>query len=117
MDKINIRGLEVRCIIGTKPIERENAQKVVIDISLECDFSKAAKTDHLADTVNYKELKDGILDMASGSKFFLLEKFTEKVADLCLSKEGVKSARISAEKPGALTGARTVGVEIVRARQ
>ena len=117
MDKIRIRGLEVHCIIGTRPVERENRQKVVMDITLDCDFSKASRTDNLADTVNYKELKDRICEMVADSSYFLLEKLAEKIAEICLVTPGVESVSLAIDKPGALTGARTVGVEIVRCRK
>ena len=117
MDKIHICGLEEHCIIGTRPVERDNRQKVVIDITLECDFSKASQTDELSDTVNYKDLKDRICVMVAGSSFFLLEKLAEKVASMCLDTPGVESVTLAVYKPGALTGARTVGVEITRRRK
>ena len=117
MDRINIRELEVQCIIGTKPVERENAQKVVIDISLDGDFTKAAKSDQLSDTVNYKALTDDICGMVGKSDFFLLERLAEGIADLCLAHDGVFSVRVSAEKPGALLDAKSVGVELVRPKQ
>ncbi len=117
MDKIRISGLEVRCIIGTKPVERRNMQKVLIDIALDCDLNKAAKSDKLEDTINYKRLTDDILEMVAASKCFLLEKLAEKIASLCLSDPKVSAVSVSLDKPGALESARTVGVEIVRSRQ
>lgn len=114
MDKIFIRELEIDCIIGTKPVERERPQTVVINISLECDLSAAAESDDLNDTINYKKLSDEICEMVSASSFFLLEKLAEQVATICLNTDGVNSVTVSADKPEALPAARTVGVEIVR---
>jgi FolB domain-containing protein len=117
MDRIIISELEIRCIIGVREMERKNKQKVVVDVSLECDFSKAARSDDLEDTVNYKELKDNICAMVEKSKFFLLEKLAEKIAAMALKVDGVSSVTVRVEKPGALTGARSVGVEITRCRK
>jgi FolB domain-containing protein len=117
MDKIHICGLELHCTIGTRPVERTNRQKIVLDITLECDFSKAAETDELSDTVNYKDLKDRISGMVEVSSFFLLEKLAEEVASMCLATPGVESVSLAVYKPGALAGASNVGVEITRRRK
>lgn len=116
MDKIFIRELEVDCIIGTKPFERETPQRVVINISLECDLSEAGESDDLNDTINYQTLSDEICAMVSASSFFLLEKLAEQVASICLNTRGVSSVTVSAGKPEALPAARTVGVKIVRSK-
>ncbi len=117
MDRIIITELEVRCIIGTREVERKNKQKVVINIELETDLSKAAKSDDLEDTVNYKDLKDEVCRMVEKSECFLLEKLADQIAAMCLQVDGVDAATVRAEKPGALTGARTVGVQVTRCRE
>lgn len=117
VDKIRISDLETFCIIGTKPVERRNMQKVIINILLECDFSKSAKSDKLEDTVNYKKLSEDVFEMVSAGKFFLLEKLAENVASVCLRDDMVSTVAVSVDKPGALDAAKSVGVEIVRSRQ
>lgn len=117
MDRIFIRDLEIHCIIGTKPVERTNRQKVVINVVLYCDFSRAAQSDRIEDTVNYKKLKDDIVAMVERSEFFLLERLVDEIAGICMKEDLVSRVRVAADKPGALTGARTVGVEIERMRQ
>lgn len=116
MDRIFIRDLEVHCIIGTKPVERTNRQKVRINIVLDCDFSEASVSDRLEDTVNYKKLKDDIIEMVARSECQLLERLAEQIAGICMKEALVSKVRLSVDKPGALTSARTVGVEIERVR-
>ncbi|NLF31482.1 MAG: dihydroneopterin aldolase [Planctomycetes bacterium] len=115
-DRIHIRDLALRCIIGVYPEERHAAQEVVINITLWADLARAGRSDDLADTVDYKAVKNAVVAMVEASRFQLLEALAEKVAGICLAAEGVAAAGVLVEKPGALTGARTVGVELFRRR-
>jgi FolB domain-containing protein len=114
MDKILIRDLSLRAIIGTFPEERNIKQDVLFNIELHCDLSKAGKSDKLEDTVNYKEVKQAIIKHVEKSECFLVEALAEQVAKICLSQEGVKSTKVTLDKPGALRYARSVAVEIER---
>ncbi len=115
-DKIIIRDLAVNCIIGIMPKERIAAQQVIINVTLACDLSKAAASDAIQDTVDYKELKLAIVDMVEKSSFQLIEKLAQSVADLCLNIPAVSQVTVSIDKPAALTRARSVAVEITRER-
>ena len=117
LDKIHIRELTFRCIIGTNAEEREKPQDVVVDIMLEADLRRAGQSDCLDDTVNYKAIKQQIVAMGEASQFFLVERMAEAIASICLGHAPVQRATVSVHKPGALRFARTVGVEIVRERQ
>lgn len=116
MDKIHIRDLKVLCIIGTNPHERVEEQEVCINITMECDYAAACQSDDIADTVNYKTLKDELVAYVGASDFFLIEKLAEEIASRCLADERVGQVTVSVDKPGALTGARSVAVEIERSR-
>ena len=113
-DRILLRDLSVICIIGVMPRERLIPQKVVFNISLGFDLKKAGQSDNLEDTLNYKILRDEIVRSVKSSKFLLIEKLIEHVASLCLTKPGVTDVKLSLDKPGALTGCRSVAVEIER---
>lgn len=114
MDKIFIRDLTFRCIIGINPEERVNKQDVVINLELYTDFSRALASEDIADTVNYKSLKLAVMALVEGSSFLLVEKLAQAVAELCLTTEGVRAVRARVEKPTALRFARSVGVELFR---
>jgi FolB domain-containing protein len=114
MDKILIRDLSLKAIIGTYPEERNLRQDVLFNIELRCDFSRAGRTDKLEDTINYKEVKQDIIKFVEHSEFFLVEALAEKVAEICLSHKGVESVKVVLDKPGALRYARSVAVEIER---
>ncbi len=116
MDKIIIRDLSVNCIIGINEEERTVKQDVVINVVMCIDLSIAGLSDVFADTLDYRALKRRIYDMASESSYNLIEALAEKVAELCLGDERVYSATVTVDKPGALSGARSVAVEIERKR-
>lgn len=116
MDKIYIRDLLCRCIVGIYPDERENKQDVIINIEMACDLSKAAASDDIDDTINYKSVKKEIMALVESSSFLLIERMAGEIASLCLAHEGVRQVRVTVDKPGALRFARSVAVEIVRTR-
>ena len=116
LDKIYIRDLLCRCIVGIYPEERENKQDVVINIEMACDLSPAAASDNIDDTINYKSVKKEIMALVESSGFLLIERMAGEIASLCLAHEGVRQVRVTVDKPGALRFARSVAVEIVRTR-
>ena len=115
-DRITIRDLEIECIVGTQPKERVTPQTVRINIVLECDLAPAAKSDDIADTVDYKLLKNRLVEAIERSDFYLIERMAEHVAGMCLEEARVQAVTVTVDKPGALTGARSVAVEITRKR-
>ena len=117
MDHILIREIEVECIIGILPRERTTKQRVLIDIDLSVDLSRAAASDDIADTVDYKELKNRIVTMVEESQFLLIERLAHQIAEICLQESLVERVSVTLDKPDALTSARSVAVSITRGRQ
>ena len=115
-DKIFIRKLEVSCIIGTQPKERVAKQMVSISIVLLCDLERAGKSDCIEDTIDYKILKDRIVAEIRNSNFFLIERMAAHISEICLESELVCEVTVTVDKYGALTGARSVAVEVIRNR-
>ena len=116
MDKIYIRDLALRCIIGVYPEERESKQDILVSVILGTDLHAAGKSDDLADTVNYKVIKLEILDFVENSSFQLIESLAENIAAICLKHAGVRTVTVTIDKPGALRFARSVAVEVTRTK-
>jgi dihydroneopterin aldolase/D-erythro-7,8-dihydroneopterin triphosphate epimerase len=116
-DKIYIRDLKIRCIIGVNQDERTEKQDVVINVILFTDTRKAGRTDDLADSVDYKRVKKAILSLVESSEFLLIEKLTDEIAKVCLDDSKVQKVNVTVDKPGALRYTRSVAVEIVRTRE
>ena len=104
----------MECIIGIFDWERKTPQKILIDLEFPADIRRAANTDHINDTLDYKRIAKRILDYVSKSSFQLIETLAEKLADLLLSELGLRSVTLRISKPGALRGSKNVGVEITR---
>jgi dihydroneopterin aldolase/D-erythro-7,8-dihydroneopterin triphosphate epimerase len=116
MDRIVIRDLLLRCVIGTNAWEREVKQDVVLTVVLYADLGRAGATDDLADTVNYRSVAKRIIEHVEASHYHLVEALAEHVAQLCLAEPRVARAEVTVEKPGAVRFARSVGVTVVRER-
>jgi len=116
-DRIYVRDLSLRCIIGIFPEERKNRQDVIVNLLLEGPFSGAARTDSIEQTANYKTITKKIIQLVEHSEFFLIETLAEKISEVCLSDPLVMRAQVTLDKPGALRFARSVAVEIVRERK
>lgn len=117
MDKIFIRDLALRCIIGIFPEERREKQDVIINVEMHADLRKAGRSDDLNDTVNYKAIKKAILQLVESSAFQLIESLAENIADIALGHDMVQSVVVTIDKPGALRFARASAVEITRCRK
>ncbi|MGA0019201.1 MAG: dihydroneopterin aldolase [Steroidobacteraceae bacterium] len=115
-DKIFIRGLEIECIIGFIDWERRVKQKVVLDIELPVDCAHTAKTDAVADTLDYKQVVDQVVELIADSSFMLVETMAQKVAELIIQNFSVNWVRVVVNKPGAIRELRDVGVSIERYR-
>lgn len=113
-DRIIIRDLLVRTIIGINDWEREHPQDVVINIDLDFDTRRAAESDDVDDTLNYRTLTKRVLRLAEGASFLLVEKLAAEIARIALVEFAADKVHVRVEKPGALRFARSVGVEIVR---
>lgn len=116
MDKIFIRDLLLRCIIGIYPEERREKQDVVINVEMHCDLRKAGRTDNLNDTVDYKSIKKSILNEVETSQYNLIESLAENIAAIALDDEKVGKVVVTVDKPGALRFAKSSAVEIIRER-
>ena len=114
LDKIHIRDLLIRCIVGIFDWEREKKQDVLINITLYADLKTACQTDRIEDTVDYKAIKQKVVNMVESSSYMLVERLAERVAEICLENPQVQRVRVLVDKTGALRYARSVGVEIVR---
>jgi dihydroneopterin aldolase/D-erythro-7,8-dihydroneopterin triphosphate epimerase len=115
-DRILIKDLLLRAIIGINPEERRNRQDVLINITLYADTRAAGLSDDIADAVNYRTMTKRVIALVEGSQFYLVEKMAAEIAVICLEDPRVERARVRVEKPGALRFARSVGIEIERGR-
>jgi 7,8-dihydroneopterin aldolase/epimerase/oxygenase len=115
-DRVFLRGLTAECIIGFIDWERRVRQTVVIDLELPVDCGRAAVTDEVADTVDYKKVAKRVLAFIEASEFKLVETLAHRLALLLLEEFAIEWVRLQVNKPGAIRNSRDVGVVIERTR-
>jgi FolB domain-containing protein len=117
MDRIFIRDLQARCIVGVNDDERREKQDVVINLTVYADLRAAGRSDRIEDALDYRELKKRILDAVEKSQHYLVEALAEDIAAVCLAHRAVQRVQVCVDKPGALRFARSVAVEVDRTRE
>jgi len=116
MDKTFIKDLLVRGIIGIRDWEREKVQDILINVTVFSDTTRAAKTDDIADCVDYSTLAKKVQIHAETVARLTVEALANDLAKICLQEKGVQKVIVRVEKPGAVRFAASVGVEIERSR-
>ena len=116
MDRVFIEGLEIEAQIGIYDWERRIRQPLLFDIEMAFDNRKPAASDAIADTLDYKAVSKRLVAFVSASSFGLVETLAERCAEIVLREFGVESLKLKLSKPGAVRGARAVGVMIERDR-
>lgn len=117
MDLVYVRNLKIDCVIGAFEWERRIRQTVAIDLDLAADAARAARTDRLEDTVDYKAIAKRLADVVGKSEFRLVETLAERVAEIVLKEFAVAWVRVRINKKGALRHANDVGVVIERGQK
>ena len=114
MDKIYLRELKTEAIIGIFDWERQVKQTVLIDLEMSADVRRAALSDSIEDTLNYKRVAKRLLEFIEGSSFHLVETLAEHIAMLVIEEFGVPWIKVTLNKPGAIRSSRSVGIIIER---
>ena len=115
-DRIFLHGLTIDCIIGFIEWERRIKQTVVLDVEMPVDCARAATSDDVADTLDYKKVAKRLIAFVEGSDFKLVETLAHRAAMLILEEFGVDRVRLSVNKPGAIRHSKDVGVAVMRTR-
>jgi 7,8-dihydroneopterin aldolase/epimerase/oxygenase len=115
-DRIYLRDLRTETIVGIYDWERKIRQTVAFDFEFPGDIRRAAKSDKIDDTLNYKAVAKRVLAFVETSEYHLVETLAEEVARLILREFSVEWVKVTLNKPGAVRGSRDVGVMIERSR-
>jgi dihydroneopterin aldolase/D-erythro-7,8-dihydroneopterin triphosphate epimerase len=117
MDRIVIRDLLVRGIVGIKPDERVNRQDILVNAVLWADTRPAAASDSIDDAVNYRTITKAMVAHMEQGEPMLVERLAAELVAVCFASDPrIEEAEVSVEKPGALRFAGSVGVTIRRTR-
>ena len=116
-DVIYLDALAVECVIGFIDWERRVKQTVLIDLEMPVDCARAARTDDVRHTLDYKGVAKRVAAFVSGSEFMLIETLAHRLAMTLLHEFDMEWIRIGIGKPGAIRGSKMVGVRIERRRE
>jgi dihydroneopterin aldolase len=114
MDIVFIRGLRIETVIGIYDWEREIRQPVVLDLEMGADIARAALSDAIEDTLDYKSVSKRLVEYVEASEFQLVETLAERCAEIVLQEFAVPWVRLTLNKTGAVSAAQDVGVIIER---
>jgi|TARA_B110000240_G_C13493247_1_gene450598 dihydroneopterin aldolase len=117
MDTVFIRDLSMDAVIGVFGWERQVQQKITINLEMATDISKAAKTDDLEYTLDYKSISQRIRTLVDENQPKLVETLIELIAKTVMQEFNIPWLRISIAKPGAVRGSEAVGVTIERGQR
>jgi len=109
--KININGIEIQAVIGTRDHERGNYQKIIMDIEFDYDASKASASDKLEYSVDYSKIVESAIKISKDHKFYLLETLAERIIGLLKENSMITSARVRVKKPSAIKNIEFVSAE------
>ena len=114
MDRVFIEDLRVQTVIGIFDWEREIKQTVSLDLEMAFDIAAAARSDNIADTLDYKAVSKRLIQFVEKSEYQLVEALAEECARIILAEFPVSWLRLKLGKPGAVRGSSAVGVIIER---
>jgi dihydroneopterin aldolase len=116
LDTVFIKDLRIETIIGVHPWERQMTQVVLLDLDLGTDVARAARDDDVADALDYEVVAKRVTAFVQEGKFQLIETLADRTAAMLIAEFGVMWLRVTVYKPGALSGAKSVGIRVERTR-
>ena len=114
MDTIFLNDLRVETVIGIFDWERKVRQTISVDLEMAADIRRAAATDAIEDTLNYKAVAKRLIGFVEASDFGLVETLAERIAEIVVTEFDVPRVKVTLHKPGAVRGSKDVGVIIAR---
>ena len=114
MDIVFISDLRIDTLIGIYEWERRVRQTISLDLEMGADIRRAAATDAIEDTLNYKAVAKRLIAFVGASEYQLVETLAERISEIVLAEFDVPWLRLTVHKPGAVRGSRDVGVIIER---
>ena len=116
MDKVFVKNILARGIIGINEWERDKPQDILINIDLYTEMRNEEVKDNIAEVIDYSKVTKKIISHAETAQRFTVEALAEDIAQICLEDPRVIKTTVRVEKPGAVRFSQSVGVEIERSR-
>ena len=117
LDRVHIKDLLVRGIVGINPDERTKRQDILVNVTMWADTRAAAASDDIDDAVNYRTVAKAMIAHIEAGEPMLVERLASELVDVCFAEPAVEAAEVRVDKPGALRFADSVGVTVFRTRR
>jgi FolB domain-containing protein len=114
MDKVFIKDLLIRGVIGISEKERSQPQDIVVNVVIYNDVQKGGASDDINDCINYRTVAKAVITHVENAPRYTVEALATDIAGICLTYNGVNKVKVRVEKPGAVRFSKSVGVEIIR---
>ncbi len=116
-DKIFIKNIKTKAIIGIYDFEKKHPQKIIISLEMGTDIRKASKKDDIKYALDYDEISKFIDSFVQKSNYELIETLAENIVKQLFYKyELIQDIKLKLEKPKAISYTKQVGVKIFRVR-
>jgi D-erythro-7,8-dihydroneopterin triphosphate epimerase len=109
---ICIKNLRVSSILGVYEEERRAERDIIINVRIEYDAKDALRTDSLEDALDYKQVRDRIVNFVEGTKFKLIEKLADGIVQQLIADARILKLQLEVDKPHALRLAESVSAII-----
>ncbi len=100
-DKVTLTGLTVRGRHGVFAHEKRDGQDFVVDLTVWFDQSAAARSDDLADTLDYGALAQTAAGIVAGPPRDLIETVAAEIAEAVAADPRVDAVEVTVHKPSA----------------
>jgi len=108
---IRIKNLRLRTIIGVQSWERRKKQDVIVNVRIDFDGTRAAETDKIEESVDYKAITKRIIEIVEQSEFHLLERLVASISAAIMENQSVRKVWVEIDKPHALRFSDSVSIE------
>jgi 7,8-dihydroneopterin aldolase/epimerase/oxygenase len=115
MSKICIVELGVLYCVGVPDDERARPQRLLLTVEMESNFSAAAQTDSIVDTVDYFAVSQRLLGFGEGRSWKLIEKLAADICEMVLAEFKPQSVTVEVKK-FPIQQARHVSVTLTKRR-
>ncbi|RKZ81217.1 MAG: dihydroneopterin aldolase [Gammaproteobacteria bacterium] len=117
MDKIFLNDLKIDTFIGIYDWEKETLQTLEFDLEIDWDIRAAAASDDIADTLNYGDIAQTVVNFVEASRYQLIETLAEDLCGLLLKEYPIPKLKLILSKPVALHGQNTAKIVIERTKK
>ncbi|HKJ00419.1 MAG TPA: dihydroneopterin aldolase [bacterium] len=116
-ETIHIDNLQVRCIVGVRPFEREHEQPLLLSIAFPADFAAAADAEALERTVDYSQVAKAARAFVQEGRFQLLETLARRLGVHLCERFGLARVSLHIRKPQAIHDSDGPAVSLTVARE